>query len=71
MKNSDIFHIPVQNIDCRYSLEPPQRGGSNEYLQSIFCSKIRKIMYTHVNHSFTIIYKSGVYGGLNYIGVFS
>ena len=29
-KNSDIFHIPAQNIDC-YSLEPPRRGGSNEY----------------------------------------
>ena len=36
MKNSDIFHISAQNIDCRYSLEPPRRGGSNEYPQSIF-----------------------------------
>ena len=25
IKNSDIFHISVQNIDCGYSLEPPQR----------------------------------------------
>ena len=25
-KNSDIFHIPAQNIDCGYSLEPPWRG---------------------------------------------
>ena len=33
MKNSDIFHIPAQNIDCGYSLEPPRRGGSNEYPQ--------------------------------------
>ena len=31
MKNSDNFHISAQNIDCRYSLEPPRRGGSNEY----------------------------------------
>ena len=31
IKSSDIFHIPAQNIDCGYSLEPPQRGGSNEY----------------------------------------
>ena len=23
-KNSDSFHISAQNIDCRYSLEPPQ-----------------------------------------------
>ena len=36
MKNSDIFHISAQNIDCGYSLEPPQRGGSNEYPQSMF-----------------------------------
>ena len=26
----------LKNIDCRYSLEPPQRGGSNEYPQSMF-----------------------------------
>ena len=31
-----IFLISAQNIDCRYSLEPPRRGGSNEYLQSMF-----------------------------------
>ena len=30
-KNSDIFRISAQNIDCGYSLEPPRRGGSNEY----------------------------------------
>ena len=41
IKNSDIFHIPAQNIDCRYSLEPPHRGGSNEYPQSMFCSKTK------------------------------
>ena len=31
-----IFLISVQNIDCGYSLEPPCRGGSNEYPQSMF-----------------------------------
>ena len=36
IKNSDIFHISAQNIVCGYSLEPPQRGGSNEYPQSMF-----------------------------------
>ena len=36
IKNSNIFHIPAQNIDCEYSLEPPRRGGSNEYPQSMF-----------------------------------
>ena len=35
-KNSDTFHIPAQNIDCEYPLEPPRRGGSNEYPQSMF-----------------------------------
>ena len=54
IKNSNIFHISAQNIDCVYSLEPPRRGGSNEYPQSMFLSKIRKIMYTPVNPSFTV-----------------
>ena len=36
IKNSDIFHISAQNIDCGYSLEPPRRGGPNEYPQSMF-----------------------------------
>ena len=31
-----IFLISAQNIDCGYSLEPPRRGGSNEYPQSVF-----------------------------------
>ena len=35
-KNSDIFLISAQNIDCGYSLEPPRRSGSNEYPQSMF-----------------------------------
>ena len=48
---TDIFHISAQNIDCGYSLEPPRRGGSNEYQQFIF---IRKIMYVPVNPSFSI-----------------
>ena len=38
-KKSDIFYIYVQNIDCKYSLEPPQWGGSNEYPQSMFSAK--------------------------------
>ena len=48
------FHISAQNIDCGYSLEPPRRGDSNEYPQSMFWAEIRKIMYTPVNPSFTI-----------------
>ena len=42
IKNSDIFHISAQNIDCGYTLEPPRRGGSNEYPQSIFLSRNNK-----------------------------
>ena len=42
IKKSDILHISAQNIDCGYSLEPPQRGGSNEYPQSMFLSRNKK-----------------------------
>ena len=41
-KNSDIFHFSAQNIDCGYSLEPPRRGGSNEYPRSMFLSRNKK-----------------------------
>ena len=37
-----IFLITAQNIDCGYSLEPPQRGSSNEYPQSMFLSRNMK-----------------------------
>ena len=39
----NIFLISGQNIDCGYSLEPPRRGRSNEYQQSLFWAEIRKI----------------------------
>ena len=42
LKISGIFHISAQNIDCGYSLEPSQRGGSNEYPQSMFLSRNKK-----------------------------
>ena len=29
IKNSDIFHISAQNIDCGYSLEPPLTSTHN------------------------------------------
>ena len=38
-----IFVISAKNIDCGYSLEPPRRGGSNEYPQSMFWAEIWKI----------------------------
>ena len=43
IKKSDIFYISAQNIDCGYSLEPTRRGGSNEYPQSMFLSRNKKI----------------------------
>ena len=41
-KKYDIFHISAQNIDCGYSLEPPRRGGSNGYPQSMILSRNKK-----------------------------
>ena len=41
-KNSDIFHISAQNIDCWYSLEPPRRWRFYEYPQSMFLSRNKK-----------------------------
>ena len=38
-----IFLILLNHIDCGYSLEPPRRGGSNEYPQSVFWAEIWKI----------------------------
>ena len=49
-----IFLIFAQNIDCGYSLEPPRRGGSNEYPQSMFLSKNKKNRHTPAYPSFTI-----------------
>ena len=31
-----FFLFLLQNMDCGYSLEPPRRGGSNVYPQSMF-----------------------------------
>ena len=53
-KNFDILLIFAQNIDCGYTLEPPWRGGSNEYPQSIFWSKNKKNRYTPAYPSFAI-----------------
>ena len=58
-KNSYIFHISAQNIDCRYSLEPPWWGGSNEYPQSMFLSRNREINVYPCKPP-VLLYKSGV-----------
>ena len=54
VKNSDIFHISAQNIDCGYLLELPRRGCSNEYPQSMILNRNEKIVYTPINPRFTI-----------------
>ena len=69
IKNPDVFHISAQNIDCGYSLEPPRRGGSNEYLQSMFLSRNKKYNVYPCEPQFYYI-KLG-FKGQNYIGVFS
>ena len=60
-KNVDIFLIFARNIDCGCTLEPPQRGGSNEYPQSMFRSKKKKNRYTPAN-PFSSIQKWGLRG---------
>ena len=53
-KNANIFHISAQNTNSGYSLEPPRRGGSYEYPQSMFWAEIRKLMNNPVNPSFSV-----------------
>ena len=50
----DIFLIFAENVYCGYTLEPPRRGGSNEYPQSMFWSKNKKNKYNLAYPSFTI-----------------
>ena len=45
IKVFDIFHISAQNIDCGYSLEPPRRGGSNEYPQYVLSRNKKNNVY--------------------------
>ena len=49
------FLIFAQNIYCGYTLEPPWRGGSNEYQQSMFWSNNKKNRYTPTYPSFANI----------------
>ena len=52
--NGPLVLIFAQNIDGGYTLEPPHRGGSNEYTQSKVWSKNKKNRYTPAYTSFTI-----------------
>ena len=47
----NFFLIFAQNTDCGCTLEPPQRGGFNEYTHSLFWSKNKKHRYTSANTS--------------------
>ena len=38
-----IFLISAQNIDCGCSLEPPRRGGSNEYPLYVLSRNLKNI----------------------------
>ena len=62
LKNFDIFLIFAKNIHCGYTLEPPRRGGSNEYPQCMFWIKNNKIRYTPANPSFFFYIKVGYKG---------
>ena len=41
-ENLIFFYISAKNTDCGYSLEPPRRGVSNEYPQSMILSRNKK-----------------------------
>ena len=43
MKNSGSLPISAQNIHCWYLLEPPRRGSSNEYPQSMILGRNKNI----------------------------
>ena len=49
-----LVNIFAQNIDYGYTLEPPCRGGSKEYPQSMFWIKNKKNRYAPVNPRLTI-----------------
>ena len=47
-----IFLIFASKMDCRYSLETPQCGGSNEYPQFVFLSQNKEIIFSSVKPTF-------------------
>ena len=50
-----IFLFLLKNIDCGYSLEPPPRGGSNEYPQSMFWRGYMKNIRIFVSENFQFL----------------
>ena len=49
------FLFLLENIDCGYSLEPPHRGGSNKYPQSMFWAEIWKISEFFLSENFQFL----------------
>ena len=45
----------LENIDCRYSSEPPRRGGSNEYPQSMVYAEILKNIGVFLSENFQFL----------------
>ena len=49
---TSFFLFLLENIDFWYSLEPPRRGGSNEYPQSLFWVGIWKLPEFFLSENF-------------------
>ena len=57
-----IFLFLLKNIDCGYSLEPPRRGGSNEYHNLRFWVEIWKISEFFLSENFQfLVVKCSIY----------
>ena len=52
IEQNNVFIIFARNIACRYMLESPRRGSSNENPQSMFWIKNKKIGIPLPNPSF-------------------
>ena len=61
-----IFLISAQNIDYGYSLEPPCRGGSNEYPQCMFCNRNMTVFIYFFFFFFFFFLWGGGGGGVKY-----
>ena len=60
-----IFLISAQNIGCGYSLEPPRRGCSNEYPQSMFLSRNMTKYQNFLSENFQVWWWNVQYTYLN------
>ena len=68
--NTLIFFTFLLKTDCGYSLEPPRRGGSNVYPQSMFLSRNQKTNVYPCKHQFYYKKKWGLKGSKLYRHVF-